>query len=265
HGTVQKCLERAVTEDPDYAAAFSALALVYADTYRFGFDRDLIAFDPLPKALDLAHHAVELAPNSVQGYKALHLVYWLMNDVDRSLEAAEQGLALNPNDSEMMADLGGRLCLTGNWDRGFPLLQEALARNPGQSGIYRIVTFLHFYLAGQYKEALVEAQRADIPSTIYNHIILAMAHAQLGQTKEADADVKEILRIDPGYGEPVAADLKGYGVPPDIVEAVLRGPRKAGLNVFVAKNASVGVDSRNYPRNCFPRRIPPASLWRRPK
>ena len=235
HTTVQKCLERAVAEDPSYSEAFSALALVYADTDRFGFDRNAITFDPLPRALDLARHAVELAPDSVQGYKALHIVYWLMNDVDRSFEAGERGLALNPNDSEMMADLGGRLCLTGNWERGFPLVQEALARNPGQSGLYRIVTFFHFYLAGEYKEALVEADKADIPSTIYNHIILAMAHAQLGQAKDADADVKEILRIDPQYGEHVAADLKKHNVDPDIAQAVVQGLRKAGLNVAVAQ------------------------------
>ena len=125
--------------------------------------------------------------------------------------------------------------MTGNWERGFPLVQEALARNPGQSGLYRIVTFLHFYLAGQYKEALVEAEKADIPGTIYNHIILAMAHAQLGQIEEADADVKEILRIDPQYGEHVAADLKKHNVHPDIAQAVIQGLRKAGLNVAVAQ------------------------------
>ncbi len=235
HGTVQKCLEKAVAEDADYSEAFAALALVYADTYRFGFNKNTITFDPLPKALDLARHAVDLAPGSVQGYKALHLVYWLMNDVDRSFEAAEHGLALNPNDSEIMADLGGRLCLTGNWERGFPLVQEALARNPGQSGIYRIVTFLRFYLNGQYKEALFEAEKADIPSVIYNHVILAMAHAQLGQAKEADADVKKILEIDPEYGDHVAADLKKHNVHPDIMQAFLEGLRKAGLNVVLAQ------------------------------
>jgi tetratricopeptide (TPR) repeat protein len=154
-----------------------------------------------------------------------------MNDVDRSFEAAEKGLALNPNDSEIMADLGGRLCLAGSWERGFPLVQEAFARNPGQPGLYRIVTFLRFYLDGQYTDALAEIEKADIPSVIHYHVLLAMAHAQLGQMKEADADVKAILKIDPAYGDNVVADLKKHNVHPDIIRAVVAGLRKAGLGI----------------------------------
>jgi tetratricopeptide (TPR) repeat protein len=228
-------LEKVVAQDPDYSEAYSALAMVYANTYRYGFNPEGVTFDPLPKALDLARHSIELAPDSVQGYKALHLVYWLMNDVDRSFEAAEHGLALNPNDSEIMADLGGRLCLAGNWERGLPLVQEAFARNPAQPGLYRIVTSLRFYLDGQYGKALAEIEKADIPSVIHYHVILAMAHAQLGQAKEADAEVKEILKIDPAYGDTVVADLKRHNVHPDIIQAVLEGLRKAGLNVILAQ------------------------------
>jgi TolB-like protein/tetratricopeptide (TPR) repeat protein len=231
HVTVQDCLERVVVEDPGYSEAYAALAMVYANIYRYGFNENAIAFDPMPKALDLARRSVEMAPGSVQGYKALHLVYWLMNDVERSFEAAEQGLALNPNDSEMMADLGGRLCLAGDWDRGFPLVQEAYVRNPGGPGLYRIVTFLRLYLDGRYEEALAEIEKADIPRVIHYHVLLAMAHAQLGRMKEAEADVREILKIDPDYGNNVVADMRKHNVHPDITRAVVEGLRKAGLKV----------------------------------
>jgi adenylate cyclase len=231
HMTVQECLEKVVAEDPGYSEAYSALAMVYANVYRYGFNKDAVTFDPMSKALALARRSIELAPESVQGYKALHLVYWLMNDVERSFEAAEQGFALNPNDSEMMADLGGRLCLAGYWDRGFPLVQEAFARNPGQPGLYRIVTFLRFYLDGEYGKALAEAEKADIPSVIHSHVILAMAHAELGRMKEAEAEVREILKIDPDYGRNVVADMKKHNVHPDIVRAIVEGLRKAGLTV----------------------------------
>ena len=229
HSTVRQCLERAVVQDPNYSEAYSALAMVYANVYRYGFNAESVTFDPLPKALDLAHRAVELAPDSVQGYKALHLIYWLMHDVDRSFEAAEHGLALNPNDSEIMADLGGRLCLAGNWERGLPLVREAFARNPAQPGLYRIVTSLRFYLDGQYEEALDEIEKANIPSVIHYHVILAMTHAQLGQTHEAAAEVREILKIDPGYGDGVVADLQKHNVYPDLIRVVVEGLRKAGL------------------------------------
>jgi TolB-like protein/Tfp pilus assembly protein PilF len=231
HVTVQNCLERVVVEDPGYSEAYAALAMVYANIYRYGFNKNAGSFDPMPKALELARRSVELAPDSVQGYKALHLVYWLMNDVERSFAAAERGLALNPNDSEMMADLGGRLCLAGYWERGLPLVQEAYARNPGGPGLYRIVTFLRLYLDGQYEEALAEIEKAGIPSVIHYHVLLAMAHAQLGRMKEAEADVREILKIDPNYGNNVVADMGKHNVHPDITRAIVEGLRKAGLKV----------------------------------
>lgn len=117
-------------------------------------------------------------------------------------------------------------------------MQESFARNPGQPGQYRIVTFLRFYLDGQYEEALAEAQKADIPSIIYYHVILAMAYAQLGQMKGADAEVKEILKIDPAYGDNVVAELKKRNVHPDIIRAIVTGLHKAGLDVGVALGAS---------------------------
>ena len=249
HSQVRQCLEKAVAEDPAYSEPFAALAMVYANSQRYGFEREALDFDPLPKALQLALHSVDLAPESVLGYKALHLVYWLSNEVDESFEAARRGLAVSPNDSEMMADLGGRLCLYGDWVNGFPLVQEAFARNPAQPGVYRIVTFLHFYLNGQYREALAEAEKANIPSVIHLHMLQAMAHAQLGQAAEADAAVREMLKIDPRYGEHVIADLKGRNVHPDIIRAVVDGLVKAGLNVTEpdGKQAFLAPEAKGYP------------------
>ena len=88
------------------------------------------------------------------------------------------------------------------------LSRRRLQGIPDQPGLYRIVTSLRFYLDGRYKEALAEIEKANIPSVIHYHVILAMAHAQLGQMKQADAEVKEVLKIDPAYGENAIADLR---------------------------------------------------------
>jgi adenylate cyclase len=72
-----------------------------------------------------------------------------MQDVDQSLQAAEAGLALNPNDSELMAELGARYCYRGMWDKGLPLLKVAQEYNPGQPDAYRLPIFLRAYLDGR--------------------------------------------------------------------------------------------------------------------
>jgi TolB-like protein len=229
YSPVRDCLERAIIADPDYADAFSSLALVYADAYRFNFGEETIPPDVLPRAMELARRAVDLAPDSSHSYQALHLVHWLMNDVEGSFGAAERGLALNPNDTELMADLGLRYSLRTLWDKGLPLVEQAFARNPAQPGQYRIAPFLHHYIHGRYQDALAEAKKIGVPGVIYNHIALAMAYAQVGRTEEADAEVDQILAIDPAYGDHVIADLQKRNVHPDLIRAVVDGLKKAGL------------------------------------
>jgi adenylate cyclase len=231
YDSVRKCLEKAIIVDDDYADAFASLALIYADAYRFHRDVPESVGDPLARALQLAHRAAELAPNSTHGYHALHNVYWMMNEVERSLEAAKRGLALNPNDTRLMADLGQRYCLRGQWDKGLPLVRQAYARNPGQSGQYRIALFLDHYIKGEYEEALSEARKVRARGIIYNHTVLAIAYAKLGHTQEAAVEVARILEIDPAYGRHVTADLKKRNVHPDIIQAVVEGLIASGLAV----------------------------------
>jgi len=229
YGQVRECLERAVVAEPEYADALASLALIHANAYRFDLAQGPAASDAMGRALELARRAVDLAPDSTRGYQALHLVYWLMNDVERSLEAAERGFALNPNDTEIMADLGLRYCMRAQWAKGLPLVEQAFHRNPAQPGQYRVATFLHHYIHGRYGEALTEAKKIEAPGVIYNHIALAMAYARLDLTEQAAAEVGRIVAIDPAYGDRVIADLRKRNLHPNLIRVVVDGLEKAGL------------------------------------
>ncbi len=231
HAPARKCLEQAIAEDPTYADAHASLAIVYVDAYRFNFDREALAFDPMVRAHELAQRAVELAPDSAFSYHALHLVYWLMNEVDLSLAAGETGLQLNPNDTSLMADLGMRYGLRGQWEKGLPLLDEAFARNPAQPGQYRLAFVLKHYIDGNYEQALAEAKQVQIPNVVTSHVALAICYAQLGRMREAEAEVDQILAIDSTYGARATEDLKMRNLHPDYIPLVAEGLAKAGLTV----------------------------------
>ncbi|MGK9236788.1 hypothetical protein KXS07_33525 [Inquilinus limosus] len=228
---VRDCLERTIVDDPDYADAWAALALVYADVVRFGIHADSVAFDPLERALGLAQRAVVLAPDAPLGYQAQHLVFWLRHDVEQSFAAARAGLARSPNNAELLADLGGRLCLAGQFAEGLPLLTEAFARNPGQPTIYRLGFFLAHYMAGQYEDALTEALKIDQRDNRFTHVAHAIAYAQLGRNEQATEEIDLLLKLNPGYGDRVVTDLQARNVAPEIIRAVIDGLRKAGLDV----------------------------------
>ncbi len=60
-----------------------------------------------------------LSPDAPLGYQALHLAFWLRRDVEQSFAAARAGLARDPNNPELLADLGGRLCLRRSSRKAF--------------------------------------------------------------------------------------------------------------------------------------------------
>ena len=166
---VLKCLETAIASDPGYAKAYSSSALLYVDAYRFGLGKTTTAFDPLQRALALARRAIELDPNSGDGYLALFMAQWFSKDVGRSIETARQGLALNPHNTDLLGELGLRYSLLGKWDLGMPLIAEAYARNPRGPTSYRVATSLNAYVHGDYRKALDEALLIDRPTVIYTH------------------------------------------------------------------------------------------------
>lgn len=225
------CLEEAVAKDPGYANAYSALALIYGDAVRYGIGKDQVPPEPLSRALDLARRAVELEPRATHGYKALLLIHWLRHETEDSFAAARTGLELNPNDTELLADLGTRYCVVGRWDEGYPMLEEALARNPGLSDYYRIVTFLRLYKDGKYEEALAEAKRIHLPRLLDSHLAVAAAQAQLGNPAEAAEAVAKVLEIDPAFPEHAVAYLKNRNLYPELSAKLIEGWRLAGMAI----------------------------------
>src|SRR6185369_14405059 len=230
-GPMRTCLERAIETDPGYARAYASLALLYIDSYRFGFDRDQISGDPLEKATELAQHALELDPDGSDGYLALSMAYWFSHDPEASIAAAKRGLAFDPHNPDLLAELGVRYAFLEQWDLSRPLVAEAFARNPAAPSGYRIASFLYYYAHGDYEAALKEALQLKARYVLYGYICRAMAFAQLGDTANAAASVAEILKVDPTYGDHIEADLAKRGISPHFIRATIEGLSKAGMHI----------------------------------
>ncbi len=227
--SVRDGLEQAVLRDPDYAEAFACLSLVHLDWLRFGHEPAATAGSLLKRARETALRAVELAPQCSRAHHALALAYWFGGDITAAFSELLVGLSLNPNDTEIMSDLGLRHAVRMEWDAALPLLGESYVRNPAQPTNYRIGLALHHYMHGRYREALIEMQRGTVRHVVQALLVVAAAAAQVGETAEADAAVQAIRAIDPAYGDHLVEDLTGRNVHPDIIAAMVDGLRKAGL------------------------------------
>ena len=231
HKQARACLERAIQNDPDYADAWAALAFIYTDEIRVNFNPSDTRPDPAGTALKIASRAVALAPDNPLPLQALGIAHWLRREVPLSIAAYEHALALNPYDSDILADLGRAYSLTGDWDRGIPLIREAFERNPAQPSWYRLFIALFHYMHGRYDEALAEAQKIGTPDLVYTHVVLAMIYGQTGYKDAAEQEVNQILRLNPNFGNIAVSDFERRNIDPAIIAKMVDGLTKAGLSV----------------------------------
>ena len=228
---VARCLSKTIDTEPDFAEAHACLSQVLTDSVRFGFPFPNHAEDPLSAAIKHANIAIELAPQSNRGLHALATAYWFSGDLEASLDAYEAALALNPNATEVMGDLGLRLAMNAEWDRAVPLLREAYKRNPIQSVSLHVGFHLFHFMHDQFEEALVAAKKAAAPGVIYGQLCMAAALAELGRIDEARNAVGHVLDVAPNYGSRIVEDLRARQLHPKIIDKLIQSLHRAGLSM----------------------------------
>jgi len=225
------CLERAIRDDPFYSQAYAALSLLYSDEYRLAFGTDRSDRSQRVTALNLAQEAVKADPNSSNAQLALHAAYWNLGDVQGAFDAAERGLTLNPNNTQLKASYGGRLCLRAQWDRGLGMLRAAFEMNPALSDAYRYILFLDRYRSGDYRSALLEASQIDLPRDIFSPVSLAMVHGALGDQAAAQEAVQRIKALAPDFSNQAIESLQASNFDQDLIDEIARGLARAGLEL----------------------------------
>ena len=222
-------LEQVILKEPHYAEAFARLSIMYSSAFRFRHDVSAVTTDPLERAWVLARHAMKLAPELSRAHHALALAYWFRGDVAGALEALESSLAYNPNDTDVMAELGLRYAMLGDGAKAIPLLEASFDLNLAQPSVYRMGMFWVQLARGNYAEALAEAKRIDAPGFAHGHAAVAVAAAHAGLREEAELALQALLKVESDYARHVVEDLRVRHIQPELVRLWLEGLRNAGL------------------------------------
>ena len=149
--------------------------------------------------------------------------------MEPSLEALQTALKLNPNATEVAADLGLHWSLLGDWDRGITLLQQALEQDPFQADSGRVAVSLYHFANGRFEKALAEARRIRSPHVTYGLVCRAIALVRLGRREEASASIARMLSINPHYGSGVLAELSGGNIDAHLAAEIETALADAGL------------------------------------
>jgi TolB-like protein/Tfp pilus assembly protein PilF len=227
HATVRRILERAVHEAPDQADCWAMLAQMYNVEFADEFNPQP---NPLDRSLTAAQRAISLAPTHALGYYALAFVYFFRKEIAPFRAAAERALTLNPMDGYVLGQLGILMDHTGDLERGGRMVETAMQLNPNHPRVLRFTNFVAAYRQGKYAEALEAAVRINMPGFFHFHAVLAATLGQLGQREAANKALRDVLALRPDFATEVRRDYSKWWKP-DLVERMVEGLRKAGLDV----------------------------------
>jgi tetratricopeptide (TPR) repeat protein len=228
HATVKDCLARTVERNPSYAEAWANLAYIYTDQYWAEYAGPA---NPLERAYDAARRAVQLDPSSQIAHYTLANVYFFRNDLDAFLVKAEKALALNPNNTEILAGLGIRFTCAERRERGIALIQKARALNPAHPGWYWAPISFDYYRSKDYQSALQAARRIDMPGFWYTYLWLAAPYGALGETEAGRSALKDLDAINPNFKREPLKYLRLWMKSEEAVQQYVQGLRKAGLEM----------------------------------
>ncbi|MGQ0737319.1 MAG: protein kinase domain-containing protein [Acidobacteriota bacterium] len=231
HAEARLALEQAVERAPGNADCWAMLSWVYSHEHAHGFNPRPGSLD---RALAAARRAVDLAPSNHLAQQALAVVLFFRKETAGCLGAAERAIALNPLDGSNEAFF--LITFTGDWERGVSLIRRAMELNPHHPRWYELILGVNEYRLADYRAAVQEIVKANVPETFWTSALLAAAYGQLGEATAASHALSDLLGQKDDFAR-TGRELLGKFLDARLVDHVMEGLRKAGL----AEQASPGL------------------------
>jgi DNA-binding winged helix-turn-helix (wHTH) protein/tetratricopeptide (TPR) repeat protein len=202
HDKALEYFNRAIDLDPNYALAYSALAMAYLTRASFGADEEARLSE------DAARKAIELDPTIAEAHSALAAVqFWFKRDLRASEESFTCALELSPSSVIVRHYYSWMLLATGRFEMAETLLRRALELDP-MSPIANVDQGLPFFFARRYDLAIEHYERALrwAYEFWYAHLRLAEALECSGQFERAIEHFELAVELS-GQDSSVRAEL----------------------------------------------------------
>lgn len=228
----RELFEQARKIDPNYARAYAGLAWTYANDYDFEWTDD---FDKTAKlALEMATTAVRLDDEDYQAHWALGWAYlynWEHEEAEAHYARARE---LNPNDAELLAEMGNLLIYVGKPKQAVDQIKESIKLNPFHEKWYLE------YLGWAYEEAGMPKESIQVLEQVVDRnpgrdqlwllptLAAAYANQGVGRMDDAQRTVKIILTLEPKFSSAEFAARAPYKTK-DLADRYVKALRLAGL------------------------------------
>ena len=220
----RRLFEEALEYAPEYSRAHSALSRTHNLDWRY-------AWSPAPgksleSAIVFARRAKEFDRLDARGFAELGYAKLYRRQHREAIAEYDQALALNPNDSDIIAEYADALAYVEQPQRSVELMHKAMRLNPHYPDWYLWYLADAYDTLGQSEDVIATIQRMHDPSE--GQRMLAANFAHLGMMREAEAAGREVLRLHPDFKISVWRERPPYR-DQAILERYVEGLRKAGL------------------------------------
>jgi adenylate cyclase len=178
------------------------------------------------RALEAALTGLRLDQNDARCHQFLAQAHLFRREYDSALSHLERSLALNPNDANGIAQMGGALAFVGQAEQGVELIRQAMRLDPFHPYWWWGELALAYCAARRYLDSLEASQRISGAKSCWLLAHEAACYAQLGRQDEARVRVADVLRLKPDFR---ISTVKPFYRDARDAEHVFEGMRKAGL------------------------------------
>ena len=188
-------LEKALDLDPDYADAYTWLSYVNStETFLTSSDTSAHA----AKALALAKRAIALDRHSETAHMALGLAFRANRQYDRSIDAYDKALALNPNSADALIGKSSSLAYMGRPDDAISCAENAKRLNPHYPEFYDWPLGIACFQARRYEDAVTALTRLS-EQNAHSIVWLAASYSRLQRHEEMADAASRILELEPDF------------------------------------------------------------------
>ncbi len=220
----RRLFEEAIDIFPQYSRAHSAMSRTHNLDWRYAWSAK--PEESLEAAIALARIAKKLDRLDARGFAELGCALLYCKRHDDALAEYQQAIALNPNDSDIIAEYADALVYVGQGAKSVELLEKAMRLNPYYPDVYLWYLATAYDSLGRYPDVVATVKRMQDPSE--GQRLLAISYAHLGKMDEARVAAREVLRLHPGFTISVWRHRPPFREG-EAFERYLDGLRKAGL------------------------------------
>ena len=227
-------LETATTEVPEFSSAWAALSWMYTDE-RFQVNKSVDPKESVAKALSAAQKAVYTDPENAMAHQYLAIAKFNDGDGEGFKKSARTALRLNPNDAEVLADMGSHFIQLDNSDEGKEMVERAMELSPGHPPWYHFSIAMYHYVRNEPQQAINHARQLLQEDSLSAYILLTASLIQGGKIDEARDTYQKLLINRPVFATNYQGILDNWPLPDGMREMLFHDLEKAGLEAITAK------------------------------